>query len=191
MKWSYCDTYKVRKKRANEHQRDQPDRIKQEWTYGRAREYSSTGTFTRSIRLCHQYTSGELIVDTSGQGRQEHIDDQNKWHIICVGYLGAGDWGFNSLPLPCILSRDTSCSIIGISFVLGFRTCLPVFLEIGVAIHSAWKIFHHCSLTDVYYRRLVNPSFQGFFFPTTNRLHLARDKVKLWKVFWTQESFHT
>ena len=25
-------------------------------------------------------------------------------------------------------------------------------------------------------RRLVNPSFQGFFFPTTNRLHLARDK---------------
>lgn len=66
------------------------------------------------------------------------------------GYVGAGDWGFNSLPLPCILSRDTSCSIIGMSFVLGFRTRLPVFLGIGVAIHSAWKIFHHCSLIGVY-----------------------------------------
>ena len=145
----YLQSKKKATKR-NEHQRDQPDRIKQEWTYGRAREHSSTGTFTRSIRLCHQYTLGELIVDTSGQGRQEHIDDQNKWHIICVGYLGAGDWGFNSLPLPCILSRDTSCSIIGMSFVLGFRTCLPVFLGIGVAIHSAWKIFHHCNLIGVY-----------------------------------------
>lgn len=150
-----------------------PDKVRVNIWPGKGVLYSSTGTFTRSIRLCHQYTSGELIVDTSEQGRQEHIDDQNKWHIICVGYLGAGDWGLNSLPLPCILSRDTSCSIISMSFVLGFRTCLPVFLGIGVAIHSAWKRFFL------------------FFFPTTNRLHLARDKVKLWKVFWTQESFHT
>ena len=127
-----------------------PDKVRVNIWPGKGVLYSSTGTFTRSIRLCHQYTSGELIFDTSGQGRQEHIDDQNKWHIICVGYLGAGDWGFNSLPLPCILSRDTSCSIIGMSFVLGFRTCLPVFLGIGVAIHSAWKIFHHCSLIGVY-----------------------------------------
>lgn len=117
MKWSFCDTYNVRKKRANEHQRDKvrvniwPGKGVLELRYLHA----------CSMRLCHQYTSGELIVDTSGQGRKENIDDEKKWHIICLGYLEAEDWGSNSLPLLCILSRYISCSFIGMFFVLGFR----------------------------------------------------------------------
>ena len=39
--------------------------------------------------------------------------------------------------------------LLACSLYWDLETCLPVFLGVGVAIHSAWKIFHHCSLIDV------------------------------------------